>query len=183
LVLALSSSPVNVVIDLLWWRLLTIRLRSSLVTLMAVAKVCSLAWTLLILANFFIISTVGLLLPLLLIKLLICSSLAKHRLSLELTSGEASARAVYSMSVSVASVLLTVPVPPSSKIIDWILRGIYIENSLHYLDCLFTLEVAAIGFIDGEVLDLSSGKDGSLEQTDQMPLVLGMLKVYEEAPA
>lgn len=87
------------------------------------------------------------------------------------------------MSVSVASVLLTVPVPPPRKIIDWILRGIYIENSLHYLDCLFTLEVAAVGMIDGEFFDLSCGKGGSLEQTDQMPLVLGMRKVYEEALA
>jgi len=63
------------------------------------------------------------------------------------------------------------------------LRSIDIENSLHYLDCLFTLEEPAIGMIDGEVLDFSSGKGGSLEQTDQMPLVLGMGVVYEEAPA
>lgn len=87
------------------------------------------------------------------------------------------------MVVSVASVLLPIPVLSSYKIVDWILRGIDIENSLHYLDCLFALEVAAIGMIDGVVLDLSSGTVGSLEQTEKMPLVLGMLVVNEEAPA
>jgi hypothetical protein len=180
LVLTWSPSTAEIIIDLSLIRL-PVSSRSCLVALLAVPVVPSLRVTRIIVP--FISTATGLLLRLLLPKLLICSSLSKHGLGLELPGGNAAARVVSGMGVSVASILLAVPILPSCKTVDWVLRGVDVENSLYYLDCLFALEVAAISVIDGEVFDLSSGQAGSLEKAEKMSLVLGMLEVHEEAPA
>lgn len=153
----------------------------TLIVLMTVPIVWPLSWTTFVLIASIASATIGLLLHLLI--LLIVSSLPKLWHCLEAASLDSSARGIDSMIVSVTSKVLSTPVLPSSELVDRILRGIDIENPLHYPDRFFTLEYAAIGMIDGEVFDLSSGKGGSLEQADEVPLVLGMLEMHEEAPA
>ena len=57
------------------------------------------------------------------------------------------------------------------------------QNPLHYPDCLFATKKAAIGTVDGGVGYLSPRWVYCFEQLGPMALVLGVLKVDEEALA